>query len=306
MKGEQEKKNDWEQKNRQAPRCRKVIKPWPAESNPARESMFLVVNHARTRPPFAKKTSRPAAHHSDRLKTAIPFVIPFIRFLWPALSLLLLLWPLPGNGQPAVPPVTDWDRCLAERGLADVSRLDTTLQVKLIYAVSDNFLGEPVYAGITKAWLRPEAARMLASAQQILRKKHPGWSLLVYDAARPMSVQRKMWRLVSGTDKTNYVSNPANGGGLHNYGMAVDVGLLDSEGNPLPMGTPVDFFGEEAHTTAEETLVKTGRIRREELGNRLLLRQVMKQAGFRTIPYEWWHFNACTRAYARTHYPVIE
>lgn len=28
-----------------------------------------------------------------------------------------------------------------------------------------------------------------------------------------------------------------------------------------------------------------------ERQNRLLLRKVMKEAGFRALPSEWWHFN---------------
>lgn len=227
------------------------------------------------------------------------------------LFVLLFFSSLAGHGQSslssgAATVSSALDTYLAGKGLVDVSRLDATIQVKLLYATPDNFLTEAVYDGITKAWLRPEAARMLATAQQLLKKERPGWSLIVYDASRPLSIQRKMWQLVRGTDKTPYVSNPANGGGLHNYGMAVDVSLLDEKGMPLPMGTPVDFFGMEAHTTAEDALLEAGLIRTGELANRRLLRRIMKQAGFRTIPYEWWHFNACSRAYAREHYPVIE
>lgn len=202
--------------------------------------------------------------------------------------------------------VHDLDAYLAMLGLVDVSTLDTTLCVRLMYARADNFLKKAVYQGITRAWLRPEAARMLAAANRALKKEHPAWTLIVYDAARPLSVQRRMWQQVRGTANTNYVSNPANGGGLHNYGMAVDVGVVDETGTPLPMGTPVDYFGPEAHTTREEELLKDGRITRAAYENRQLLRRIMRAAGFRTIPYEWWHFNACSRAFAREHYPVIE
>lgn len=198
------------------------------------------------------------------------------------------------------------DGYLASLGLVDISTLDTTLRIQLMYASDANFLKTAVYQGITRAWLRPEAARMLAEAVRTLKKEHPGWTLIVYDAARPLSVQRLMWQHVRGTANTNYVSNPANGGGLHNYGMAVDVSILDETGTPLPMGTPVDFFGSEAHTTQEDELVKEGRISRQAYENRRLLRRIMQTAGFRTIPYEWWHFNACSRPFARAHYPVIE
>lgn len=200
----------------------------------------------------------------------------------------------------------DLDTYLSIKKLEDVSAKDTTLHTYFAYATSDNFLGEAVYIGMTRIWLHPMAATKLLTAHLLLKKEYPEWRFLIYDAARPMSVQKKMWALVRGTNKTNYVSNPANGGGLHNYGLAVDLTIIDEKGNPLPMGTPFDFFGEEAHTTHEEDLLENGKITYDELKNRRLLRRIMKQAGFHSIPYEWWHFNACTRAEARQNYPVID
>lgn len=200
----------------------------------------------------------------------------------------------------------DLDRYMEGRNLMDVTSLDTTLRVDLVYATPDNFLGEAVYSGITRAWLHPDAAHKLIAAHRLLKKAHPGWRFVIYDAARPMSVQRKMWAMVRGTDKTNYVSNPANGGGLHNYGLAVDLTILDEKGKPLPMGTPFDYFGEEAHTNREESLLESGQITHAEFENRRLLRRLMRQAGFRSIPYEWWHFNAYSRAEARQNYPLID
>ncbi|WP_075556104.1 M15 family metallopeptidase [Parabacteroides timonensis] len=212
---------------------------------------------------------------------------------------LLLLSCLHGKAE-------DLDVWLQNKGMVDVSVWDSTICVQLVYATSDNFIGEAVYSGITRAWLHPDAAQKLVAAQHLLKKEHPELTLVVYDAARPMSVQRKMWSLVRGTDKVNYVSNPSNGGGLHNYGMAVDVTILDKTGQPLPMGSPFDFFGEEAHTNNEDVLLASEKITREEFDNRRLLRRIMKNAGFRTIPYEWWHFNACSRAEARQSYPVLD
>lgn len=200
----------------------------------------------------------------------------------------------------------DLDGYLSRKGMVDVGRMDTTLHVRLMYATPDNFMGKTLYKGITRAWLHPKAAAMLVKAQRLVKKQKPGWTLVVYDAARPMSVQRAMWALVRGTPQVNYVSNPANGGGLHNYGMAVDVTLADESGIPLPMGTPFDFFGPEAHTTHEEKLLEKGKLTRQEFENRRFLRRVMQEAGFRVIPYEWWHFNAYSRAEARRSYPVLD
>lgn len=100
-------------------------------------------------------------------------------------------------------------------------------------------------------------------AQRALKELHPSYSLIIYDAARPMSVQKKMWNVVKGTSKYKYVSNPNRGGGLHNYGLAVDISILDSFGQPLPMGTKVDHLGVEAHITQENELVRNGKIKRD-------------------------------------------
>ena len=67
----------------------------------------------------------------------------------------------------------------------------------------------------------------------------------------------------------------SHGGGLHNYGLAVDISILDENGKPLPMGTKVDHLGIEAHITNERSLVQRGKITKQERENRLLLRRVM-------------------------------
>lgn len=190
-------------------------------------------------------------------------------------------------------------------GLINVAELDSSIAVKLMYTQADNFTGKILYDDLTEAYLHPDAAHALLEAQKALKQLHPSYSLLIYDAARPMSVQKKMWNVVKGTSKFRYVSNPNRGGGLHNYGLAVDISIQDSLGRPLPMGTKIDHLGIEAHITQESELVRSGKITEAERQNRILLRKVMKQAGFRALPSEWWHFNKCSREEARQRYRLI-
>lgn len=196
-------------------------------------------------------------------------------------------------------------RYMDSLGLIDVTELDNSLVVKLMYTQADNFTGEVLYDDLSEAYLHPDAAHALVKAQRVLKELHPSYSLLIYDAARPMSVQKKMWNVVKGTSKYKYVSNPNNGGGLHNYGLAVDISIQDSLGQPLPMGTKVDHLGAEAHITQESELIRNGKMSETERQNRILLRKVMKEAGFRALPSEWWHFNFCSREVARQKYNVI-
>lgn len=191
-------------------------------------------------------------------------------------------------------------------GLKEIRSADSSIVVKLMYATDDNFTGELLYEDLREAYLHPDALESLLKAQQLLKSKCPAYSLIIYDAARPMSVQKKMWNIVKGTSKSKYVSNPARGGGLHNYGLAVDVSIVNENGETLPMGTEVDHLGIEAHITNEAELVKSGKISEEARKNRLLLRQVMKEAGFRALNSEWWHFNKCGREEARQKYRRIE
>lgn len=185
-------------------------------------------------------------------------------------------------------------------GMVDVARYAPDVMVDLMYDRADNFTGVRLYDGLDRAYMLPACAKAVARAQKLLQAERPGYRLKICDAARPMSVQRKMFRAVSGTPKARYVGNPRNGGGLHNYGAAVDITIVGPDGRELPMGTPVDHLGIEANIDREPALVKSGKITSEEMANRRLLRKVMTQAGFKTIRTEWWHFQLCSRSAART------
>ena len=197
-------------------------------------------------------------------------------------------------------------RRMAEQGLVDILSVDSTIQVSLMYSRADNFTGKVLYTDLREAYLHPKAAAALAKAQQALKKLRPELSLKVYDATRPMRVQQKMWNTVVGTKQQNYVSNPHNGGGMHNYGLAVDITLCKAAtGDTLDMGTKVDFLGKYAHIDDEAGLVARHIITPEAKKNRELLRKVMTEAGFKPLKTEWWHFNLVSRAEAKAHYKAV-
>lgn len=176
-------------------------------------------------------------------------------------------------------------------GLLNIADLDSTIYVNLKYATSDNFMGKVLYKDLHKAFVLPEMANKILKAKAILQASHPGYNFMIYDAARPVSIQSEMWDKVKNTDKCDFVANPAKGHGMHNYGAAVDITIVDAQGHPLPMGTSFDYFGDEARITHEQTLLDSGKITRQELYNRQLLRTVMTKAGLRPMSSEWWHFN---------------
>ena len=191
-------------------------------------------------------------------------------------------------------------------GLVDIQEIDSTIHVSLMYATADNFMKKVLYPDIRKAFVLPELAEKLANAQKQLQAIHPGYSLIIYDAARPLHVQREMWETAQTMGMTKYVANPLKRNGLHNYAAAVDISIVDENGTPLSMGTPIDWFGPESHTTDEAQLVADGKITEQELANRMLLRKIMKSNGMLTIRSEWWHFEMMRAKQAKATLKIIE
>lgn len=200
---------------------------------------------------------------------------------------------------------SELERALIAQGLVDVQQIEPSIQVDLKYASTDNFLGENVYGTLRRCYLQPEVAQMLQQAQTLLRQETPSLSLIVFDGVRPRSVQMKMWEIVKGTPQQEYVAPPGSGS-MHNYGAAVDLGLVNEEGELLDMGTPFDYFGPLAQPRYEMQYLKSGELTPEQLQNRWLLRKVMKAAGFQVILSEWWHFNAYDRKITRQKFHIVE
>ena len=148
---------------------------------------------------------------------------------------------------------------------------------ELKYATPDNFLKQAVY-DCGECYLRKSTAEALVKANEAF--KQLGYRIKLFDCYRPLSVQKKMWKILPGT---HYVANPAKGS-KHNRGAAVDLTLVDAQGKELNMGTPFDFFGKEAHHTYTEHT-------KEVLENRKLLKETLNKYNFKSIYSEWWHYE---------------
>ena len=98
-------------------------------------------------------------------------------------------------------------------GLIDISELSVDIEIDLKYSTTDNFTGKDLYGSLHRAYLVPEIAYMVTEAQRRLRHRYPHRSLLIYDAARPISIQRHMFELVKGTPQQKYVADPDHSGG---------------------------------------------------------------------------------------------
>lgn len=204
--------------------------------------------------------------------------------------------------------IGELEQSLIDAGLVDVKEVISGIYVDLKYSTTDNFFGKDVYGDLYRCYMQPEVAQMLKKALEKLQEEHPDLTFLVYDGVRPQSVQQILWDELDKPDsiKPLYVADPQVGG-LHNFGVAVDLTLAKAEtGEALDMGTPFDFFGYPAYPDREKQMLQEGKITQEHINNREILRKVMKHGGFTGIGSEWWHFNAYSRKEAAEKYGIVK
>jgi D-alanyl-D-alanine dipeptidase len=165
-------------------------------------------------------------------------------------------------------------------GKTDMVRLDAAIKdivIDLKYATSDNIAGRPVY-GSNTAYLRKGTADKLKKANDILMEH--GFRIKVWDAYRKQEYHQELYE--SAEDKY-YFMDPKIGSN-HTRGAAVDVTLVDMDGNEVDMPSGFDEMSEKAHRTYAQATP-------EQKKNALLLENTMKNCGFIPLQKEWWHFD---------------
>ncbi len=213
----------------------------------------------------------------------------------------------PDQVQAQVPDTSYLNFLFRSKGLVNIHELDSSIKVDLRYADTSNFLHMGFYDGLKTAYLTCEAAIKLSNAQYYLKSLYPNYSLLVFDAARPLHIQQLMWDSLKlpAPKKYQYLSIPSEPS-LHNYACAVDVSIIDlTTSTLLDMGSEYDHFGKLSEPMMEKELLKTGALSDEAYKNRLLLRKVMTTAKFKPITTEWWHFSICTKPEAQQRFELI-
>ena len=197
---------------------------------------------------------------------------------------------------------------MEKQGLVEVSANAPGVLVELKYGTADNFMGKDVYGCLKQAYVQKPVLHMLNKAQAALAKKYPGYHLLIYDAARPLSIQWVLWNTLTQyppAERQKYVADPKQHS-IHNYGSALDLTVADAAGKALDMGTKYDYFGDLAYPSKEKQFLASGKLSQKAYQNRLILREAMQAAGFMRIEFEWWHFNAFSRAEAKRRFPVVQ
>lgn len=241
--------------------------------------------------------------------------------------ILLLCIPVPGAEPPAAGVPDEF---------VDVQTIIPSIVLDIRYFTAHNFIGQPIdgYAA-PKCYLTKPAAAALKKVQETLLEM--GLSLKIYDGYRPQRAVDHFVRWAKdGSDTTmkrefypkvakahlfrdGYIASRSG----HSRGSTVDLTIVPLplppqatyipgdtlcecylpagrrfRDNSLDMGTGYDCFDERSHTAHPD-------IAAQQRANRLLLKTVMEQHGFRNYPKEWWHFTLLNEPFPDTYFDFI-
>lgn len=182
-------------------------------------------------------------------------------------------------------------------------------------------VGAPYGSSGSPFRLRQGVIQRLFQAQGALQALQPGWRLAIFDAWRPLAVQRFMVQhaiteecAARGLDPRQpspqrqavleevgrFWAPPSEDPATpppHSTGAAVDLTLAHADGALVAMGSPIDAIGavsEPDHFLRLAEGLPDGDERRLALAwhhHRQLLAAAMASAGFARHPNEWWHFS---------------
>ena len=219
------------------------------------------------------------------------------------LTLLLVLFPLFAPAEGETPPPA---RELPE-GFCYVHEVIPDVILDIRYAGTHNFVGDVIDGyEAPYAILTVEAAEKLKEAADEFREM--GLRIMIFDAYRPRSAVRHFIRwskdpedmrmreeFYPGFKKKSrlvdqgYIARNSS----HCRGSTLDMTVTDLEGNALDMGTGFDYFGRLSWHGAKD-------ITEEQAQNRLTLKTVMENHGFRCFKREWWHYKLIDEPYKKT------
>ncbi|HEY9762052.1 MAG TPA: M15 family metallopeptidase [Trichocoleus sp.] len=174
-------------------------------------------------------------------------------------------------------------------------------------------LGAP-YGDKSPYYLRRGVLAALHQVHDRLAAERPGWRIQVFDAYRPVAVQQFMvdftfqelcqlqglenMQLTEEQRQTlleqvyQFWAAPSLDPTTpppHSTGAAIDVTLVDEQGNEIDMGSPIDEIS--SRSFPEHFADSQDPLEQQWHHNRSLLNTVMRSAGFRRHPNEWWHFS---------------
>ncbi|MBE9228083.1 D-alanyl-D-alanine dipeptidase [Phormidium sp. LEGE 05292] len=170
------------------------------------------------------------------------------------------------------------------------------------------------YGKLSPYYLRETVLENLIQAQNQLQLTHPNWRILIFDAYRPVAVQQfmvdysfaelvsdrqlnleelseteiaELWQQVYqfwAAPSLDPATPPP-----HSTGAAIDVTLVDENGNIVNMGSAID---EISSVSFPDYFAHSNDFPEKQYhAHRQLLFEVMRSANFLRHPNEWWHFS---------------
>ncbi|MFC4721089.1 M15 family metallopeptidase [Geojedonia litorea] len=204
---------------------------------------------------------------------------------------------------------SDYKEFQLPKGFVYAHEVIPDLDVELRYFSSHNFVGDTIEGyKANKLIITLETANALYKVQSELQQQN--LCLKVYDGYRP---QRAVNHFIAWakdlTDTINkqefypevdkrflfrdgYIASRSG----HSRGSTLDLTIIDGiTSEPLDMGSPYDFFGEQSWVAYED-------LSNAQKLNRQLLQTIMLKHGFRNYPQEWWHFTLRDEPFPDTYF----
>lgn len=175
--------------------------------------------------------------------------------------------------------------------------------VDLVYAKGDhprNIFGEALYHGESRFWAHRDLALITLMTARTLNKDH-GYSLELKDCLRTTDAQAAMGETQIVKDNPDWLEEPNRmvsppGNGAHPRGMAIDVCVIDKDGQEIDLGTPFDDMVPEAYRSCD-TLSEEIQKQRKILESAFMDSADKLDMEFLPLPAEWWDFRFPSSTY---------
>jgi D-alanyl-D-alanine dipeptidase len=164
--------------------------------------------------------------------------------------------------------------------------------------------------------------------QRIASRLPHGMKILIYDGWRPIELhtslyyflKEKVKHILQNDDEKKiikYLSTYATPGYVdplhpspHFTGGAIDLTLINKNGQELNMGTKFDEMSKTAYTEHFENIKSQHKqlrpLGREILINRRLLYNLMTEESFSNYKFEWWHYDYGDQFWAKTYNTIAQ
>ncbi|MBQ3034887.1 MAG: hypothetical protein IJD25_02415, partial [Alphaproteobacteria bacterium] len=170
----------------------------------------------------------------------------------------------------------------------------------LFYTTTHNAFYKDMYSafGLKEALVHPKLYEKLILLEPKLSEL--GLKLVIYDAFRPLEVQKFMFETAPDYLKPYIAPPPSETSkrGFHPRGVAIDCYLTDLYDKPLEFPTEPDAFYE-VYEKDENFPTYLKKCHRDYQGddvsltaykNKELLEKLMLEIDLEPLPHEWWHF----------------